>query len=349
MSISAAEYRRREQSQKDRRLLLWLLGSALAHGLGLLLLLLWFLFSPSAPLPDEPVEFTIVDPSDFAPTDAELQANNNSVDAGEADPTQDPNAGGGNPVEGTQTQAPPPQPPQPQPVQPAPQQQAAAPPPPPEPVAPPEPAPPEPDPIPQQAEVPQAPPVPAPTPLPTPVPTPRPTPPPISTPAPQTRESNVDQLAALPQPLPRQPAPTRPAPTRDSAASQLGGPVSSNSASGLTNPSQSGPGAPSVAANANLDWGPYLARLQQRVERRWIPGQSNTSRRSVVTFTVNRNGSVSNVRLASSSGNQQTDSAALTAIQQASPLEPLPAAFTGQSVDIHFTFDLNVAGGVFAR
>ncbi|MGK7913495.1 MAG: hypothetical protein AB4050_18740, partial [Synechococcus sp.] len=195
MSISAAEYRRREQSQKDRRLLLWLLGSAIAHGLALLLLVLWSLWSPPTPLPDEPVRFTIVDPSELAPADADLQANNNSVDGGEADPTEDPNAGGGSPVDGAQTQAPPPQPPQPQPVQPAPQQQAAAPSAPPvEPVAPPEPTPPEPDPIPQQAEVPIAPPAPATTP----VATPRPTPPPIARPAPQTRESRVDQLSALP-------------------------------------------------------------------------------------------------------------------------------------------------------
>ena len=378
MSTSAAEYRRREQEKKDQNLLLWLLGSTVAHAIAFLLLLLWLLWAPQQQLPDEPVEFTIVDPADLVPPDADLRANNSSVDAGEVNPLEDPSAG--SPSSAAPPPAPPAPPqPQPQPAPPVPEQQAAPPPPPPEPPSPPQPevpppAPPEPDPIPEQAEIAQAPPVPAPTPTPTPTPapsppptpvptptaTPRPTPPPVSTPSPQTRESSVDQLAALPQPVPRRPAPARPpSPTRESAASQLGGPVSANnnngpggtSSSGPINPNNPGPGDPSVAALADLDWGPYLARLQRRVEQRWIPGQSNTSRRSIVTFTINRNGAVSNVRLAQTSGSQQTDSAAISAIQQASPLEPLPAAFPGQSVDIHFTFDLNVARGgqIFSR
>ena len=162
-------------------------------------------------------------------------------------------------------------------------------------------------------------------------------------PAPPLRESSVDQLAALPQPVPRQPAPTRPVPTRESAASRLGGnPDLSNNPLRQADNDPISLDATSNAANSNINWAPYLARLQQRVERRWIPGTSNTSVHSVVTFTINRSGAVSNVHLAQTSGNQQIDNAALSAIQQASPLEPLPAAFTGQTIDIHFTFALNV-------
>jgi TonB family protein len=80
------------------------------------------------------------------------------------------------------------------------------------------------------------------------------------------------------------------------------------------------------------------------VERNWIPGASTSSRRTVVTFTIGRGGELSNVGIAQSSGNPQTDSAALAAIQRTT-MEPLPAEYTGSSVAINFTFDLNVLGG----
>ena len=259
-------------------------------------------------------------------------------------------------------------------------------------VPPPPPAPPAPDPEPlPEREIAQAPVVPAPTPRPTPVPTPpptprptlpptprptlpptpRPTPPPISTPVPtpppipQTRQPNSNELAAAfpsrpiaPPAPPRPPTPPQPpAPaTRDSVASQLGGPISTNTnrgaggtaSSSALNPSRSATAPPSVAARAEVNWGPYLAQLQRAVEQHWIPGQSNSSRRTVVLFTIGRSGQVSNVRLAASSGNQQTDAAAISAVQIAAPFLPLPAAYDGSSIDIHFTFDLTVSGGRLA-
>lgn len=369
MTLSA-EYRRRESEAGNDRLLLWLLGSL---GLHLLLLLFWLLRFwawPVTPPEQETIEFTIVDPSDILPPeDTELRANNNALDGGEARP-EPPSAG-----RPAASAAPPPAPPAPPQTAPQPPAQPPQPPiqaAPPVPVTPPEPpapAPPEPEPepLPQdtiaQAPVPPAPtprptpvptprPTPAPTPRPTPRPTARPTPAPISTPAPaapSSRQSNLNQIAAAPSP------PTPPAPqTRQSAASQLGPPIAASSrgsggsaASGPLNPSQSAARPPSVAARAEVDWGPYLARLQRAIERHWIPGQSNSSRRTVVLFTIARNGQISNLRLAQSSGNQQTDSAAISAVQLAAPLEPLPTAFQGTNIDIHFTFDLTVSRGVF--
>ncbi|MEN9271008.1 MAG: energy transducer TonB, partial [Thermostichales cyanobacterium HHBFW_bins_127] len=241
---------------------------------------------------------------------------------------------------------------------------------------PPPPVPPPPPPRPVERSIAQATPQPTPTPAPPAPPVPRPspaaTPAPVSTPAPtppttpapvaqapatspelspvqpapQQRPSDPNQLAALAPAAPAAPS------QRASDASQLGEVALSPSQgadgrtqSGLANPTQSAPGdRPSVAARADVDWGPYLARLQRRVERNWIPGQTGQSLRTVVIFSIGRNGELRNLRLGRSSGNSLTDEAALNAIQRSAPFEPLPSGYDGDSVQINFTFDINVLG-----
>ncbi|MGF1577621.1 MAG: TonB family protein, partial [Cyanophyceae cyanobacterium] len=150
--------------------------------------------------------------------------------------------------------------------------------------------------------------------------------------------------------------PPAPAESRASDSSQLGPPIQASAASsgssqgttdslGLTSPSQPAPpGPPAVAARADVNWGPWLADLKRRVEGNWIPGQSGASRRTVVVFSVGRNGSLSNPRISRSSGHQPTDDAALQAISRASPYMALPAEYVGDAVQINFTFDINVLG-----
>jgi periplasmic protein TonB len=59
-----------------------------------------------------------------------------------------------------------------------------------------------------------------------------------------------------------------------------------------------------------------------------------------VTFDIQRNGQVSNVRVAQTSGNVAMDNSARRAVMEASPLEPLPAAYSGSSASIEFWFTL---------
>ncbi|MEO0802176.1 MAG: energy transducer TonB [Cyanobacteria bacterium J06642_2] len=183
---------------------------------------------------------------------------------------------------------------------------------------------------------------------------PPPTLPPVAA-LPQQRAPDPSQLPPLPQTPPSsQPPTTSTAPSqprRPSAASQLGGPVATNSTGSggtstesLINPSQSATGAPSVAARADIDWGPYMSRLKRKVEQHWIPGISETSQRTVLLFSIGRNGNLSNLRVARSSGNEQVDRAALNAVSQSVPFEPLPAAYTRSNVEIEFTFDVGILG-----
>jgi len=364
------EQRRREDESRN---FFWMVAlSLLLHVLVLLGLLhlgrLWLTREPE----QEAIEFILLDPEDLQPPEeADLVSEVDSRDGGErveAPPSQ------GSPPQSQAAppqEAPPPPPPRPQPppppapVPPPPAPAAVAlatptPTPPPKPTPTPTPAPPQPTATPTAAPPPPTP-VPRPTPTQTPppvaaAPSPRPTPPPTAEPLPiqpSERVSDPSQLAPVP-PAPQPVTEVLPA-QRPSDSSQLGPPVSASApsngagiqgsgASGLVNPTQSAPNPPSVAARADVDWGPWLAALQRKVEQNWIPGQTGTSRRTVVIFTVGRAGDLQSIRLGRTSGSQQTDDAALTAIQRAAPFLPLPEAYEGNSVTINFTFDINVLG-----
>ncbi|HEY9677919.1 MAG TPA: energy transducer TonB [Drouetiella sp.] len=103
-------------------------------------------------------------------------------------------------------------------------------------------------------------------------------------------------------------------------------------------------GRPSVAAQADVDFGPYMADLQRRIKRAWFPPKGNESKRVVVIFKVHRGGELSNLRLDHSSGVAVADQAALKAVENAAPFRPLPAG-ASDDVDIQFTFDYNVFSG----
>lgn len=103
-------------------------------------------------------------------------------------------------------------------------------------------------------------------------------------------------------------------------------------------------GKPSVAAQADVDFGPYMQDLQRRIKRAWFPPRGQESRRVKVIFKINTNGELSALRISGSSGVAIADQAALQAVQNAAPFRQLPAGAPPQ-VDIEFTFDYNVFSG----
>lgn len=91
----------------------------------------------------------------------------------------------------------------------------------------------------------------------------------------------------------------------------------------------------------DIDWDSYLSQVQSSVEEQWSPSHSDRSVRTVILFEINRDGSISDVRIGTS-GNNRADASALEAVEQAAPFSPLPADFFGESIDISFEFELNV-------
>lgn len=151
-----------------------------------------------------------------------------------------------------------------------------------------------------------------------------------------------------------------PAPTRSSSGSGSGGGSGPSLAVAPSVPRASGggggqgvegnpdkgarDGAPSLEAEKDVDFGPYMADLQRRIKRAWFPPKGNESKRVMVVFKVHRNGTMSNLRLQRSSGLAIADQAALKAVQNAAPFRQLPDGAPAD-VDIQFTFDYNVFKG----
>jgi len=91
-------------------------------------------------------------------------------------------------------------------------------------------------------------------------------------------------------------------------------------------------------------FGNYVTILRQRVAEKWRTGDVDprikTAPSAIVTFDLQRDGTVRNVRVAQSSGNSVLDYSAQRAIYDASPFPPLPAGYERNDATIEFWFEL---------
>lgn len=102
--------------------------------------------------------------------------------------------------------------------------------------------------------------------------------------------------------------------------------------------------SPSIRKSEEPDFGPYMKDLQRTIKANWNPPKGNESKRVVLLFNVDKSGDISNVRVHKSSGTTSCDRAAILAVNDSSPVMPLPLEYIGKSVDVMFTFDYNVFG-----
>jgi len=90
-------------------------------------------------------------------------------------------------------------------------------------------------------------------------------------------------------------------------------------------------------------FGAYAALIAQRVAQQWQTAgldPRSQAQPAMVTFDIQRDGSVSNVFLMQRSGNFTIDASAQRAIIQAGPFPPLPAGFGRSSATVELTFNL---------
>lgn len=99
-----------------------------------------------------------------------------------------------------------------------------------------------------------------------------------------------------------------------------------------------------VATEPVADFKPYMKKLQKDIKKNWNPPKGNSSKRVVVLFKIEKSGKLLETKIKKSSGDTDIDNAAIKAIYDTAPFEPLPKEFTGESIDIEFTFDYNVLG-----
>lgn len=83
----------------------------------------------------------------------------------------------------------------------------------------------------------------------------------------------------------------------------------------------------------------YLALIQYRIESQWRPpANAGGGLLTTVYFRIDRNGRLSNVKVAKACGNFVVDQAALRAVYGADPLPALPPESGLSSLGVHFDF-----------
>jgi TonB family protein len=106
-------------------------------------------------------------------------------------------------------------------------------------------------------------------------------------------------------------------------------------------PIVSGPSISGTDTDFPFDW--YMSRIDGMIRRNWNPRQYNFGRRALLScaihFQIARNGTVSQVTLIRNSGVGVFDREALGAVQT-TKLPPLPPQFTGPSLGVTVTFNL---------
>lgn len=94
----------------------------------------------------------------------------------------------------------------------------------------------------------------------------------------------------------------------------------------------------SGTGSASPEFQPYLEEMHKQISGKWNPPPVNKDSEVVLKFTILKNGHVINEEVAQSSGNKEVDESALTALQKASPLPPLPLSFPRSEVTVNFNF-----------
>jgi hypothetical protein len=97
----------------------------------------------------------------------------------------------------------------------------------------------------------------------------------------------------------------------------------------------------------DIDFGPYMARLQRQISAKWTPVGEKVSSRVVTVFKIHKNGELSDVRI-EKGATELADFAALKAIGAAAPLDHLPQG-AQDDIDIQFTFDCNALSNSSAK
>jgi periplasmic protein TonB len=177
-----------------------------------------------------------------------------------------------------------------------------------------------------------------------------PTPPPVKAkPAPKVKAPDPNAIAINSRLANKKPTPAYSEPNKFAAARKdLPNQNYSSVPQAVSNPMYQMPGGGGVGVGNNSPfgtlYGEYANRLRDQVARNWktgdVPPQIRTAPIASVTFTLHRDGTVSNVRITQKSGNAALDYSAQRAIMDAAPFPPLPPGFPKNDPEIEFLFEL---------
>jgi TonB family protein len=169
---------------------------------------------------------------------------------------------------------------------------------------------------------------------------------PVRAPAAKTPEMTVPipgktPTKAAPRPAVRQApdeakgrTPTRGAETREGSALAETG--ARGQGFGLS--SSGGAGSGSTLDVADFCCPDYLVVMMERIRANW-KSQAEVTGQAIIKFTIQRDGTLTNIERSKSSGYTVLDINALRAVTAARQLPPLPAAFPNPTLTVNLTFE----------
>jgi protein TonB len=96
-------------------------------------------------------------------------------------------------------------------------------------------------------------------------------------------------------------------------------------------------------------YGWYIGAVTRAISQNWMqntidpPVRAARKAKTILTFTINRDGSIKNIRVSESSGNRSMDDSAQRALLSIDRFPPLPTDYSGRYVDVIFSFDLGMS------
>jgi periplasmic protein TonB len=176
-------------------------------------------------------------------------------------------------------------------------------------------------------------------------PQPAPKPPPDAVPIPKFEKNKPPKYVTRPSKVLENttPPPTNAIPYGGGGAPTV--PVTSF-AMGTTGATQAGMSVNGIGGGdfgSRFSW--YVEAVQRRITSNWLQSTVDPSvayaPRVIATFTILRDGTITNVQITHSSNNYSVDNSAIRAVKASSPLDRLPAAYSGSDVNVEFWFDFH--------
>lgn len=170
---------------------------------------------------------------------------------------------------------------------------------------------------------------------------PTPEPEPVSEPAPRLVET-IPEKSPVKKPR-KKPAPkvSPPAPTPAKTTASRTGDAAASGSVGLGSGAAQGGLVGMDGLDTRFSW--YLDLVVSRISAVWqepyLDSRFGKTYTVTVYFIIQRNGSVSDVRVEETSGVDILDLSAVRSIREAAPLPPLPQDFRGDHLGVHFWFE----------
>lgn len=221
------------------------------------------------------------------------------------------------------------------------------------------------------------PPSPEPEPEPAPVPKPEPKPEPIP-PAPEPevkkpevvkevktepevkfkKSSDAKKVVAKEEPKKKEqpkepPKKTKPEPEKTPPKKEEPQKLATSQQTPTKEPSKTSKGAPSGGQNIveKGEWGTpdwYQNLIGTKIDQNWVTfgvDISNKRNDPVVQFRINKNGTVTGIKIRQSSGSLALDESAMEAVSKSMPFPPLPPDFQGEFLDVEITLNYERSHG----